>query len=62
MERLPPEVLWRILSFVSADDLATCARVSRALRAAAAGDGPAVDHLWRRLFCARCVFILAVSI
>ena len=54
LEALPAEVLWRVLSFISADDLASCAAVSRSMRSAAAGDSPAVDHLWRRLWCARC--------
>ena len=53
LEGLPPEVLWRVLSFLSADDLATCAAVSHSLRIAAAGEAPGVDHLWRRLWCAR---------
>eukprot|EP00955_Chlamydomonas_euryale_P061258 357961-Chlamydomonas_euryale.AAC.3 len=45
----PKEVLIRILSFVSAEDLGCAAAACRALHTAARE-----DVLWRRLFCARC--------
>jgi len=48
LEVMPREVLMRVWSFLSAEDLTSCARVSRALAHLASE-----PVLWRRLYCAR---------
>lgn len=46
--QLPPEVVLRMLGFLSADDLTAAAKACRYL-----GAVTAQDELWRRLYCAR---------
>ena len=47
--QLPPEVVLRLLGFLSADDLTAAAKACRYL-----GAVTAQDELWKRLYCARC--------